>query len=297
MNSPVVTHHLTKTFGRHAALRSIDLEIPAGRVVGLLGRNGAGKTTLLNIACGLVLPTEGWCETLGKPVEDLGSSELAQLGLVPQEARLIAWMRVREHLAFNAAFYRRWDADRQNLLLKELELPLDRKVGQLSSGDRQKLSVILGVCHHPSLLLLDEPVSSLDPVVRARMLDFLLSVVREDECTAVISSHILTDLEKVIDWVVCMDQGEVAVSAPLDEIQESYGEWIVTSPEGELPVQFSEPFVISREGDAHQARLHVRRGQDAEQSFCARYRAEIVSRPLTLEQLFPLLIKDRRVLA
>ena len=293
MNSPVVTQRLTKTFGRHAALRSIDLEVPASRVVGLLGRNGAGKTTLLNIACGLVLPTDGSCETLGTAVKDLGSTELAQIGLVPQEARLIAWMRVGEHLAFNAAFYRRWDTARENRLLKELELPLDRKVGQLSTGDRQKLSVILSVCHHPSLLLLDEPVSALDPIIRGRMLDFLLSVVREDNCTVVISSHILTDLEKIIDWVVCLDQGGVAVSAPLDEIQESHAEWIVTSPEGSLPGRFPEPFVLSCDGDSHQARLRVRSRPDMEQAFSERYHAEVVSRPLALEQLFPLLIKDR----
>ncbi len=294
MNSPIATKRLTKTYGPHTALRSIDLDIPTGRVVGLLGRNGAGKTTLLNIACGLVLPTEGSCETLGMPVKDLDSAELKQLGMVPQESRLIEWMKVQQHLAFNAAFYPRWDAVRELHLLKELELPHDRKIGQLSTGDRQKLSIILSVCHHPSLLLLDEPASALDPIVRGRMLDFLLSVVREDNCTVVISSHILTDLEKIIDWVVCLDRGEVVMSAALDVIQESYAEWIVTSPKGSLPGQFSEAFVLTHEGDAHQARLQVRPGQGIEQPFSARYCAEVVSRPLTLEQLFPLLINQRR---
>jgi ABC-2 type transport system ATP-binding protein len=294
MNSPVVTQRLTKTFGRHTALSSVDLEIPAGRVVGLLGRNGAGKTTLLNIACGLVLPTEGSCETLGVPAKDLDSPELIRLGMVPQEARLIEWMKVQQHLAFNAAFYQRWDAARELRLLEELELPQDRKISELSTGDRQKLSIILSVCHHPSLLLLDEPASALDPIVRSRLLDFLLSMVREDNATVVISSHILTDLEKIIDWVVCLEEGEVRVSAALDEIQESYAEWIVTSPEGSLPKQFSEAFVITREGDAHQARLRVRFEADIEQPFSERYGAQIVSRPLTLEQLFPLLIQERR---
>jgi len=295
MNSPVVTQRLTKTFGRHTALRSVDLEIPAGRVVGLLGRNGAGKTTLLNIACGLILPTEGSCKTLGAQAGDLDTPELIRLGMVPQEARLIEWMKVRQHLAFNAAFYQRWDTARELRLLEELELSPDRKISELSTGDRQKLSIILSVCHHPSLLLLDEPASALDPIVRGRLLDFLLSVVREDNATVVISSHILTDLEKIIDWVVCLEEGEVRVSAALDEIQESYAEWMVTAPEGGLPEEFSEDFVLSREGDAHQARLCVQSGADIEQPFSERYGARIVSRPLTLEQLFPLLLKERRV--
>jgi ABC-2 type transport system ATP-binding protein len=294
MNSPVVIQRLTKMFGPHTALLSVDLEIPAGRVVGLLGRNGAGKTTLLNIASGLVLPTKGSCETLGKPVQDLDTPELIRLGMVPQEARLIEWMTVRQHLAFQAAFYQRWDAVRERRLLGELELSPERKISQLSTGDRQKLSIILSVCHHPTLLLLDEPASALDPIVRGRLLDFLLSVVREDNGTVVISSHILTDLEKIIDWVVCLEHGEVTASAALDEIQESYAEWVVTSPEGGLPEQFFEPFVLMREGDAHQARLCVQTGAEIEREFSERYGALVVSRPLTLEQLFPLLLKSRR---
>ena len=292
MNSPVVIQRLTKSFGRQAALDGIDLEIPGGRVVGLLGRNGAGKTTLLNIASGLILPTSGSCRTLGSPSPDLGPAELSRLGMVPQEARLIDWMRVQQHLAFNASFYPNWDSARELRLLQELELPADRRVGELSTGDRQKLSIILSVCHHPTLLLLDEPASALDPIVRIRLLDFLLAMVREDDCTVVVSSHILTDLEKVIDWVVFLDHGDVIVSAALDEIQESYCEWEVTSPAGRLPGQFSEPYVLACEGNARQARLRVRAAGDRLPYFSAQYEAEVVSRPLTLEQLFPLLLQE-----
>ncbi|HEY3756118.1 MAG TPA: ABC transporter ATP-binding protein [Opitutaceae bacterium] len=293
MNSPIVIENLTKRFGNQPALQSINLRVPAGRVIGLLGRNGAGKTTLLNIACGLVLPTEGSCETLGRQSRLLESSHLIRLGLVPQESRLLEWMKVQQHLAFTASFYRNWDSAREKRLLAELELDEARKIGQLSSGDQQKLSIILAVCHHPSLILLDEPISALDPIVRIRLLNQLLAIVREDECTVVISSHILADLEKIIDWVVCLDHGEVAVHAALDEIQESYAEWTVTAPDGGLPDKFPEPFVLSQEGNSRQVRLCVRCGSEGKTALAAKYRAEIASRPLTLEQLFPLLLRER----
>ncbi len=234
-----------KFYGDFPALRDVRLEAGPGSCLALIGRNGAGKTTLLNLACGLMLPSEGSCLTLGVESRDLDAPQLTRLGVVHQQGRFIEAATVGGLLAFTAAFYPAWDKEREKRLIQRLEVPTARPIGELSPGDQQKVGILLGVCHHPSLLLLDEPVSAQDPIARTQMLEFLLELVREDSCTIVISSHILADVEKVVDWIACLDGGELAATGPLDEWQERY----------------------------------------------ARERGS----PLSLEQMFPLLIKERAV--
>jgi ABC-2 type transport system ATP-binding protein len=293
--APLVVENLTKSFGPHTALRDVSLEIPEGRVVGLLGRNGAGKTTLLDLACGLLLPTSGSIRTLGRSARELDASELNRLGVVRQDARFLEWMTVAQQLDFTASFYAHWDAVLEKRLLLELELDATRKIAQLSQGDQQKLSILLGVCYRPSLLLLDEPMSALDPIIRARTLDLLLERLRDDGCTVVVSSHLLGDVEKIIDWVVCLDGGELAVSSPFDELQESYAEWAVQSVRGTLPEKFSEPFVLSHDGGPRQARVRVftEEAVEAAQAFAGSHGAEVKSRALSLDEMFPLLLQRR----
>jgi len=166
----------------------VTLEIPAGRIVGLLGRNGAGKTTLLNIVSGIVLPSAGSAATFGVPTDRLDTPQLTRLGVVQQEGGMISWMTVRQHLDFNASFYPSWDRKLEQRLLGELELDPKRRIVQLSTGDRQKAGLLLGLCHRPALLVLDEPMSALDPIVRARALDLLIERLRDDGCTVLVSS-------------------------------------------------------------------------------------------------------------
>lgn len=290
-SAPLTFDRVTKRYDRCTALDEVSLEIPRGRIIGLLGRNGSGKTTLLQLACGLLLPTSGTCRTLGRPVADLDTPELTRLGVVHQEDRPIQWLTVAQHLDFTASFYPTWDAALERRLLDILELEGKRRVAELSPGDRQKLSLILAVGHRPALLLLDEPMSALDPIIRARLLDVLLERLRDDDCTIVVSSHILTDVEKVLDWVVAIDRGRVTADFAFDELQESYAEWIVTCEPGRpLPASFAEPFVFSRQGDDRRVRLRVKpAGPDAASRFAAQHGCRVDVRPLNLEELFPLL--------
>jgi ABC-2 type transport system ATP-binding protein len=258
-----------------------------------LGRNGAGKTTLLHLAAGLVLPTTGACQTLGRRSDQLDSPELTRLGLVMQEGRFIEWMTVAQHLEFNASFYPGWDHDLQGRLTDALAVPLMRKIADLSTGDRQKVGILLGVCHRPALLLLDEPMSSLDPIARTHMLHVLLERLRDDGCTVVISSHLLDDVEKIVDWVIALDGGRVTENAALDELQESYAEWTITAP-ADLPARFAEPFILAQERRGRVARLTVRtREPETADRFALAHGVEVTARPLNLGEMFPLLVHHR----
>lgn len=286
---------LTKRFGRTTALDGLDLEIPRGSLVGLIGRNGSGKTTLLHHVTGLQLPTSGECFTLRVPSGELTDEDLAKIGLVPQDIRLLAWMRVEDHLSYVGSFYEAWDSGLVDRLREELELDPEQKVGALSKGDLQKLAVVLAVGHRPKLLLLDEPVSNFDPIVRERLLRFLTELLTRDrECTIVISSHVLRDVERVVDRVVCLHEGRLVAHAELDELKEQIVEWRVTVLQGELPDEFPESFILRQEIDGKQARLWVRGARNgALEDFRRRHGVEVVPTALTLEQIFPLLITEQ----
>ena len=292
MQTAFSLERLTKRYGSATALDDIDLAIDPGHVVGLVGRNGSGKTTLIHHLVGLVLPTFGRCHTLGCNAAKLGSSELSRIGIAHQEHRYIEWMSVAQHLRYVASFYKRWDWQRQERLLDALELNPKARVGKLSPGDVQKLGILLAVCHHPELLLLDEPASSLDPIARARLLSFLLELLQEDECTLLISSHILRDIEQIVDWVVCLDQGRICANTSLDQLQESYASWQLTAQNGSLPDHFDEDFILAQTSTTWQAQLVVHTASDRQAEFAQKYGVEIASTPLNLEQIFPYLLES-----
>lgn len=291
MQPPFQARSLTKRFGDRTALDAIDLDLRPRSMIGLLGRNGSGKTTLMRHILGLYLPSSGSATTLGRPAHRLRHRELVEVGFVPQEIRLLDWMTVEQQLSYVSRFYPRWDRQRERRLRQRLELSPDAQIGGLSTGDLQKLAVILSVCHHPSVLLLDEPVSDLDPIVRARLLEFLLELLEEDRATVLVSSHVLRDVEKIVDWVLCLDQGRLVADAELDDLKERYAEWIVRSPQAELPERFGETFVLEQEVTGGQARLRVDRSRGRLEEFRTAHRVEVESRPLGLEEIFPLLIE------
>lgn len=289
MSSPIEVQNLTRRFGETVALAGIDWTAPAGAVTGLVGRNGSGKSTLLQIVTGLLLPDGGSCRTLGRPVAELGAGELSRLGYVDQEAELLDWLTVEQHVAYVAAMQPRWDADLEQRLRDALELEPRKVVGDLSKGMRQRLAVLLALAHRPDLLLLDEPVSGIDPTARSLVLELCLERVIQDGATMVISSHVLHDVEKVVDHILCLDRGRVTADASIDDLKESFAEWVVTSPERELPAQFAEPFVLSRDGNGRYARLAVRAGNDELVAFRARHGVTVERRSLDLERIFPLI--------
>ena len=292
MESAFEVKNLTKTFGDVTALDSVSVSVPGPSVVGLIGRNGSGKTTLLRHVIGLYLPTSGRCTTFGCPSDKLGSDELSRIGVVHQENRFLEWMKVEQQLRYVSSFYKRWDKDLEQRLIDKLELEPSARVGTLSPGNAQKLGIILAVCHRPDLLILDEPISGLDPITREQFLRFLLELLHQDANTIVISSHVLHDVEKVINRVICLDKGRIMADASLDDLQERFSEWRVTVKAGRLPTHFEENYVVSQEVDSYQARLLVKGASDNLDAFKTKYGVDVDSSPLNLESMFPLLLQE-----
>jgi ABC-2 type transport system ATP-binding protein len=214
---------VTKRFGNKVALEAVSLTVPPRSIIGLIGRNGSGKTTLLRHITGLYLPTSGECETLGCRTADLGAAELSRIGSVNQHDTFIEWMKIEQFLRYIETFYTSWDRQLEAHLVEELEVDVTARIGTLSPGTSQKVGLIAATCHHPSLLLLDEPLSDLDPIVRARTISMLLDRFNDDELTMVISSHMLHDIERIVDRIVCVERGRIVADAPLDELREKYG--------------------------------------------------------------------------
>jgi ABC-2 type transport system ATP-binding protein len=283
---------VTKRFGAVTALADATVSVERCTVVGLIGRNGSGKSTLLRLAAGLYLPDDGECSTLGTPTPRLGQAELSRLGYADQHATLLEWMTGAELLRYVASFYATWDRDLERRLTEELELDTGARVGALSPGNRQRLSLILATAYRPELLLLDEPLSDLDPVSRQTVLRLLLERFDSDDVTIVISSHLLRDIEPLVNRVLCVDGGRVVAWEDLDVLYDRYAEWIVTSATGRLPARYSDAHVLEAQGDAHRARLLVRDGEAAAQAFMNDYDATIERRPMNLERIFPLLVRQ-----
>lgn len=271
------------------ALANVTLAVPRRSITGLIGRNGSGKSTLLRHVTGLMLPTAGTCVTLGTPTPRLGSAELARIGIVDQHAGFIDWMNAGQLIRYVASFYPVWDDALERELLDLLDVDARARVGAMSPGNVQRLALVLATCHHPELLLLDEPLSDLDPIARGTVLSLLLDRFNHDDITIVISSHQLRDIEPVVDRIVCLHEGRVVADDDADGLKERYAEWIVTSPAGRLPERYEEPFVVSASGDQHRARVYVRDAGGSAAQFGVKYDSTIEERPLSLEQIFPLL--------
>ena len=187
MSAVIRARGLGKSFGRRPALSDCTLDIPAGRVVGLVGPNGAGKTTLLNLAVGMLTPTQGTIEVLGeRPAA--GPAELAKVGFVAQDAPTYPGLSIEDHLRLGARLNPGWDDTLARSRIERLGLDLSQRARKLSGGQRAQLALTLGVAKRPELLILDEPVASLDPLARREFLQDLMEAVAEHELSVVLSS-------------------------------------------------------------------------------------------------------------
>jgi ABC-2 type transport system ATP-binding protein len=206
-----------KRYGRRLALSDCTLRIPTGRVAGLVGPNGAGKTTLLHLAVGLLKPTSGAIAVLGEAVA-ASPAQLARVGFVAQETPLYSTLSVADHLSLGAHLNPSWDSGLARRRIDQLGLDPDQRAGQLSGGQRAQLALTLAVAKRPQLLLLDEPVASLDPLARREFLGGLMGIAAEDGVSVLLSSHHVADLERVCDYLVLLAASRVQCAGDVDEL-------------------------------------------------------------------------------
>jgi len=208
---------LGKRYLRRWALADCTFRIPRGHVVGLVGPNGAGKSTLLNLAAGLLAPSAGSIEVLGEqPARD--AAQLARVGFVPQDAALYGRLSVEDHLRLGAHCNPLWDAVAAHARLAELGLSPRQRAGKLSGGQRAQLSLTIALAKRPELLLLDEPVASLDPLARREFLGLLMSTVAGRDVSILLSSHLVSDIERVCDYLIVLVDSSVRVAGEIEEL-------------------------------------------------------------------------------
>lgn len=224
MTAPIIQmRDVAKYFGSAIVLTSLDWEVRQGQVIGLLGRNGAGKSTLMECLLGLREVDGGSVRLFGEDVAALSDTARARIGYVPQKSNLFEWMTPLQLLDYFKAMYPRWNGVKVAALLERWgfdALLLNKPIGRLSGGEQQRLSIIRALAHDPELLVLDEPVSALDPAGRRAFLAELVDGVIERGTTVVFSTHILTDLERVALDVAFLKEGRLALQGPLDELLE-----------------------------------------------------------------------------
>ena len=266
---------LGKRYGSTWALRECTLAIPAGHVVGLVGPNGAGKTTLLNLVAGLVLPSAGTITVLGG--HPPGSpAALDGIAFVAQDTPLYRNLSAADMLHLTRNLNRRFDQHHAQARLAELGIPLTRRAGKLSGGQQAQLALSLALARRPRLLVLDEPVAMLDPIARHDFMATVLTAAAEDGVSVLLSSHVLAELERTVDYLILLCQGQVQVAGEVDELLA--GHRILTGPATDADRYTAHPVVHMRRG---QAQTHLLVRADANAPVPARFQAH----PVGLEEL------------
>jgi ABC-2 type transport system ATP-binding protein len=212
---------LGKRYGRRWALRDCTLTVPAGRVAGLVGPNGAGKTTLLSLAVGLLTPTTGSISVLGgRPAGRPG--QLARVGFLAQDTPVYRRLSVGDHLRAGAWLNPRWDGEEARRRVERVGLDPRQRAGSLSGGQRAQLALTMALAKRPELLLLDEPVASLDPLARREFLQGLMEAVAEHGTSVVLSSHLIADIERVCDYLIVLTGSRIRVAGEVSELLASH---------------------------------------------------------------------------
>jgi ABC-2 type transport system ATP-binding protein len=224
--SAIRTENLTKRFGRVRALNGLNLEVPKGSIYALVGPNGAGKTTAIKILMNIFGPTQGRAQVLGVESTRIAGDAFTSIGYVSENQHLLEWMRVGVLLAYLRPFYPSWDRDLEKELVKQFDLPLDRKLRHLSRGMRMKAALASALAYHPKLIVLDEPFTGLDPLVRDELIEGLLD--RAEESTIFISSHDLAEIESFASHVGYLEEGRLRLSEELEVLVERFREVEVT---------------------------------------------------------------------
>jgi ABC-2 type transport system ATP-binding protein len=217
----IITQGLCKQIDGRAVLSDFSVTVPAGEVIGIIGKNGAGKSTLFDLLLGFAVPTSGESYVFNALSKSLHAAAKARIGFVPQQDELIGVLTGAQQLALIASLHNKWDEALIDRLAREWEVPLNRRISKLSGGERQKLSTLCALGHRPDLLVLDEPASSLDPLARRQFMREILDIASDASRTLIYATHIVSDLERVANRIWVLREGRLVWQGGLDELKES----------------------------------------------------------------------------
>ncbi|MCP4724932.1 MAG: ABC transporter ATP-binding protein [bacterium] len=222
MNNTVISlNKISKSFGDKVVLESIDLNVPQGTIIGLIGKNGAGKTTLIKCMLGLLKPNGGTSTIFGEDSWDMSNQVRHRIGYVPQNIVSMKWLKVRAMLDYTGAFYSNWDYKKVDSFLREWDLDPDAKINTLSEGEKQKLAIIMALGHDPDVLILDEPVASLDPASRRYFIKRLIELNINENKTMMFSTHIMSDLERIAADIILLKSGVIEYEGNLSDLKDN----------------------------------------------------------------------------
>jgi ABC-2 type transport system ATP-binding protein len=285
-HSVVDVKGLSRSFGDNTALDAVTFSATAGQVYGLVGSNGAGKTTLLKHLLGLLKPTAGSVCVFGlNPVLD-PVGVLSRVGYLSEERELPEWMRVDELMRYTQAYHPTWDAAYARELLETFALDPAKKIKELSKGMRAQAGLIAAVAHRPQLLILDEPSSGLDAVVRRDILDAIVRAVADDGRTVIFSSHLLDEVERMSDHVTLMHQGRVTLDGALDDVRRDYQRSRVHFAEHFDQAPILDTALVVEGGGRTWSVVHSGSAEQFRHSVVARGGEVVESRDATLEEIF-----------
>jgi ABC-2 type transport system ATP-binding protein len=290
----VETENLRRSFGNFEAVRGVSLKVQRGTVFGLLGVNGAGKSTIIKMIVGHLQPTAGRIRVLGRdPKLDLLETR-RRVAYVSENRYLYEWMTVEESIRFTRAFHDNWDDRKAADLLRRFSLPPDKKVRQLSRGNRARLCLLLALSFNPELIILDEPTSGLDPIVRRDFIENIVAEISEEGKTVLFSSHIVEEVERVADYVGIINDGELLLVSTLDDIKASYKR-VRYATNGTRPEVAGLPGLLMVENGRHEQVLTVKDwGEEMARALMARGIAEPEVLPISLEDIFVETVRAER---
>lgn len=293
----IETQDLTRRYGRTEAVEALTFAVPERSVFALLGANGAGKSTTLKLLMNLIQPTRGSAAVLGVDSRLLGERELARIGYVSEGQRLPEWMTVRQLLDFCRPLYPTWDRDLERTLLRRFDLPEERRISQLSRGMAMKASLLSSLAYRPSLLVLDEPFSGLDPVVREDFIRGVLEVSAQGEWTVLISSHDMEEVERLADHVAVLDAGRLRLNETTEALQRRFRRVEITFGVGS-PLAGGDDAgwkEVERAGRCLRFVCVEFAGPDSEAALRMRFAGQSVSiQPMTLREIYLVVARELR---
>jgi ABC-2 type transport system ATP-binding protein len=286
-----------KSYGRTVALDRLDLSVPAGSITGLLGRNGAGKTTALRCLVGLARPDAGTVRLLGEDPWNMGISVKERLGFMSDKGVPFTSARPAQLIALCAPLYPRWDRALEQRIIQRFSIDPKRRLDRMSLGQQRAVALLLAICPRPDVLVLDEPAANLDPVIRREFLEEVLTLLSDAGSTVLLSSHILSDIERVANRVAIMHQGRLLLSRDLEELREQVRRVRLIFPD-RAPVMAPQPGQLRSRAAGRELLLTLDHcDEDCLGRLAAETGAEVQAQPVGLEELFIDLTSDTPIQA